>query len=323
MALFAALGVLVAWLGREGVAEHLWRHRPLTAQRWLYLRDGLELFRRAPLWGHGLGSFYLRFPEVMGDDYFSAGGPNAILHAHDEYIEIACEVGIVGLALFLGVALSSLRRGLRAAEEAAPGSWPRCLQLGAIGGVALLLVDNLANVDLRAGSSPILLWAGLGILAARPAARATLRLGGVRSLLASACVLALLLYGFSAYRQFRGQVDYLQGRRLYSSGDLPAAAAAYRQALGWDPDNLLAACDLGIVESQRGHVSAALSALMLAYSQAPRFAGVAHNLGVLLTQAGRPRQALPFLRQALQINPRSRLTREWLGRAEREAAAGG
>jgi len=186
----------------------------------------------------------------------------------------------------------------------------------------LLLVDNLANVDLRAGSSLVLLWAGFGILAARPAAHVALRLRGLRSVMAAALALALFAFGFSAYRQFRSQVDFHGGRRLHLQAELAAAAAAYRESLAWDPDNLIAEIHLGIVEGEGGHFQAALAAWMQVYRQAPRFAGVAHNIGVLLTQTGRPRQALPFLRQALQIDPDSALTREWLGRAEAVALKG-
>jgi len=314
-AVLAALGAVY----RAELLERLWHGRPLTAERLLYLRDGFELWRRAPLWGHGLGSFSVQISQTLGGDYRS--GPPALQHAHNEYLELGCEVGIVGLALFLGLALLALGHGLRGAREAEAGSWPRCLRLGAAAAVVFLLIDNLANVDLRAGVSPLFFWAGLGFLAARPAQRAALRLQGWRSAAAAACAAALLVYAFSVFRQMRAQAEYLEGRRFEVGGDLPAAAHCYRRALDWHPDHLIAASHLGLAEARRGRFREALEAWMAVYRQAPRYAGVAHNLGVLLAEHGRPEEALPLLRLAAAADPDNQRTREWLRRAEKAARA--
>lgn len=93
--------------GEETIEARLqpaWRTLPMIAEQ--------------PLFGHGGGSYYTAFPAHKTGDmllhllYFD--------HAHNDYVEIAADVGLVGLALLLAVALASARRAwqLASAQEA-------------------------------------------------------------------------------------------------------------------------------------------------------------------------------------------------------------
>lgn len=64
---------------------------PLTA---------LALVASRPAWGHGGGSFESAFPAVRTAEVI----PYQFNHAHNDYVQQAAEMGLVGLALWLGIA---------------------------------------------------------------------------------------------------------------------------------------------------------------------------------------------------------------------------
>lgn len=83
--------------------------------RLVYFGDGLQLFRRSPIIGLGMGSFENAVKSVQSFYYETK-------YAHNHYIQVMAETGIVGLLVFLGlfgVSFWALLRG-RKAENADP-----------------------------------------------------------------------------------------------------------------------------------------------------------------------------------------------------------
>lgn len=71
-------------------------------QRLVFFEDGLKLFLRSPVIGLGLGAFENGFRGVQSFSY-------ATKYVHNHYIQVLADMGILGLALFLGLlALSAL-----------------------------------------------------------------------------------------------------------------------------------------------------------------------------------------------------------------------
>lgn len=74
------------------------------------LEHGADMVREAPLLGHGVGAWVQRWqPRVQGD------GPLLIGQAtpHNEYVLIAVQVGLVGMALWVAVLVAYLNRAWR------------------------------------------------------------------------------------------------------------------------------------------------------------------------------------------------------------------
>jgi O-antigen ligase len=84
------------------------------SDRVVMARDGLRMFEDHPWFGVGLGSFatvYPRYQNVLPDAFID--------HAHNDYVEVLAETGIVGgglisasLFFFLAHLFSAVRRGL-------------------------------------------------------------------------------------------------------------------------------------------------------------------------------------------------------------------
>jgi O-antigen ligase len=102
-------------------------------------RDALELIRQRPWTGWGGGSFVTVFPSVKREAI-----PLGYDHAHNDYVEIAADTGLVGLALLgLVVACTGVRLTRLLRERTPP------LDRGLAAGVAVALFCALvhATVD--------------------------------------------------------------------------------------------------------------------------------------------------------------------------------
>lgn len=96
----AALAFVV--LAGGVVKLDLQRLNPQTAGRADLVTGGIELFGKKPVAGWGAGSFSRSFKDEVA-------GPNApVTESHTEPITIAAETGIIGLALYLALLVSSL-----------------------------------------------------------------------------------------------------------------------------------------------------------------------------------------------------------------------
>jgi len=86
-------------------------------------RDTLRLAADRPVWGWGVGSFGLVFPVYQGDYLRAPSGEitTQVLHAHNDWAELAAETGAVGLLGLLVPVVILLIRGARA--EGVMGAW--------------------------------------------------------------------------------------------------------------------------------------------------------------------------------------------------------
>lgn len=111
-----------------------------TAQvRMIIWSGGFDMFRERPLLGWGPGSFQIVFPTYRNPHYSILGVSHNTLHAHCEYLEILCDIGLVGLALW-GVFAFGMARRVRGAGLTGAG---------AAAGAVSMLSENLVSVSLR------------------------------------------------------------------------------------------------------------------------------------------------------------------------------
>lgn len=115
----------------------------------------------SPIWGVGAGGFFpnhARFSPPERNLYPRTGA--YMLHAHNEYLEIFAETGIIGLALFLLGILYTLRPALN------PGKFGRSRTSLALAGLSLgviaLLAQDLLSVGLRFWDVNVFFWGALG-----------------------------------------------------------------------------------------------------------------------------------------------------------------
>ena len=123
---------------------------------------------------------------------------------------------------------------------------------------------------------------------------------------------------------------YVAGRQHFERGDLPAAQAAYEQALRHAPRHVNARNGLAVLHAQRGEHVAAIAQWQALTQETgtarPQQAYLFSNLGHAYSLDGRDAQALPVLEQACLLDPLNALAwqhlaqvLERLGQYERAA----
>jgi len=136
-----------------------------VVERMAHWQAGWNMFVDHPWFGVGAGNYADAY-----DRYFLRGWPEALGHAHNYYLNMLAELGVLGGAALLAIlALTFRTLGSPLLRSAAGGSsfW-RALLAGAIGGLVVFCVHNLFDslfvhgVQIQIG---ILL--GLGLAAAR------------------------------------------------------------------------------------------------------------------------------------------------------------
>ena len=88
-------------------------------RRFSYNLIGLQLLWENPVFGVGPGNY----PQFYAGDEFRwyPGREPAPRQLHNSYLEVAAELGLIGLALFLGVMLSAMKAALQTARAGIPG----------------------------------------------------------------------------------------------------------------------------------------------------------------------------------------------------------
>lgn len=118
---------------------------------------GWKMFMSKPLLGVGLGAFMFNFVAFAGKEY-----PYAVPYAHNCYLQIASETGILGLAAFLLILFSFFYFGIKILNSRGRTfSWFMLLaSLAAVLGYSIqMAVDtNFYNLDLST-----LFWLLLGV----------------------------------------------------------------------------------------------------------------------------------------------------------------
>lgn len=129
-------------------------------------RDGLALWSQRPIAGWGLGTFGWALPPTR-----TTPGDAVAMHAHNEYLEVLAETGLVGAALALAFLLLLLVGGRQAIAESA-GSRDRVLRVGAFAGWIAIATYSLTDFPTIIPAIGIVLAVQAGLLLAPTPQRA-------------------------------------------------------------------------------------------------------------------------------------------------------
>ncbi len=130
-------------------------------ERMAYWIGGLRMIRDHPWQGVGLGNY----GPAYDTNYFVPPFMKSQVHAHNYYIHIAAETGLIGLVAYLLLIGGVLTTGIDAARRAARDPFARALAIGGVGVVVAVAVHNLFE-DLHVLSMGVHLSAVWALLAA-------------------------------------------------------------------------------------------------------------------------------------------------------------
>lgn len=127
--------------------------------RFYMWRIGCKVFAEHPVVGGGPNTFFSRFKELREDEYRGRLGS----YAHNGYLQLAAETGVVGLGLFLlliGKALHSSLKGINARSLPYGGAFI----LGLTGGLLAFLIHSFFDTNLQSLPLACLFWFSLALL---------------------------------------------------------------------------------------------------------------------------------------------------------------
>jgi O-antigen ligase len=142
--LLLGLGLTLAFLAFAGSSTK-WTHLGDVREtfRWDVLKDSLRMFAHKPILGWGLGTFDIVYPAYRS--FYTTLYVNA---AHNDYLQVLIETGILGFSCVLWFGSVLYRTGLKGLRHWNQ-SWRGALQLSALVGCTGLLVHSALDFNLQ------------------------------------------------------------------------------------------------------------------------------------------------------------------------------
>ena len=169
--LAAALLAAIAWIGPADVLEHMATLKaPLNPEvsgdRLTIARDSMRMFRDRPLLGWGLDVFPIAYPK-----YRSFATEYRINAAHNDYVQLLVETGIVGFSILLVFLGLLYRKGFRNLRES-KSPFRSDAVLAALVGCTGLLVHSLSDFNLHIPANAAVFFVLCAIVTVTPVSQA-------------------------------------------------------------------------------------------------------------------------------------------------------
>jgi Flp pilus assembly protein TadD len=266
------------------------------------------LITRSPLAGHGPGTFPVLFPEKTPAKLTkSLGLTLSVNHAHNDYAEVASDLGLAGLALLLFVLFrrvpSSLQPNLRGAFALS---------------LVSLAVTMATNFALFLPSTALFIWLHAGFISSRGDAQPLRSPAPVRTLLG----LAALGIGFLSIQTLLGNSYMRPGQLAVESGNGAQGEPFLEKGIRVSPGDRHIFQLLGRSFEMQGKLTEASWAYIRAWQMAPYLSITSFNVArvqreIYLRSRGRDLKALNFAIHALDLSsmrhPYFPEAREWGG----------
>jgi O-antigen ligase len=161
-AIFAALSLgLAIWIGPGPIVSRFasvsQEYSSLDQSRLSIWRDALGLVERHPLMGSGLGTFPVAFTSVQ-----NAFLGQFVNHAHNDYVELASDIGVPAAFMLFASFVFILVRATRTFRRT-DGNFDRAVALGCVGSIVAILLHSLTDFNLYMPANALVFSAVLGL----------------------------------------------------------------------------------------------------------------------------------------------------------------
>lgn len=294
-------------------------------------RNSLEMIREAPLLGHGLGNFSVQYPRFR-----PAGVPDGtridqrVEAAHNDYLQIAVELGLIGVVLIAWLCGAAVRIAVAAVRETEGEARMLCVASG-LGLVAIAVVAALApTLNQPAMLAAFATFLGVAAELRRQPAVDGSAIPPVRTRLSAlacdvrfvATAAALVMVSYWGQAEIRADRHLLAMARAEAVGDwgrVIQEGLAARRCNGLRKDASFAVAS-GYL--RLGQPARAVPLLEELIGTNPYDASALGNLGIAHLSLGNLEGARRSLRQALLLRPDSKLAKSKLEEiAQRRASS--
>jgi O-antigen ligase len=150
----AAIGAGILWVGPDPVVDRIEessdprRETFFSSRGWIW-QDAVAMIGANPLTGVGMGAFETAYPLYSQQD-----GSLIVGEAHNDYLQVLADCGIVGALLALWFVVAIFRAVGRAIQNSDP--YLSGLALGSGAGIFSILVHSLFDFNLQLPSNALL-----------------------------------------------------------------------------------------------------------------------------------------------------------------------
>lgn len=302
--IFTLLFIAVT-VGAVAAGNGIW-HREQA--HFLIWRDSLAMWLAHPWTGTGLGTFHLSFPLYASEELKQLWPPGKFIvnDAHNEFLQVLTETGIIGLGLYLWLLVAFFRSAAAIAAERSGRE--RYLIYGCIASCAGILAQNFFSVDMRFTISSVSLFFVMGIV--MTFTDKGLLMGGFAPLTRIGGIASVLIGLYAVVPYF--MQPYLARQHLASLPDFfdekvlePVRTIAELEVLSRKyPDQAPVFEKLAWVYAKEKKWPDAIRNYEKACALDPSRAGPFNNLGNIHFLLGNDRHAIEFWNRSLSVNPR-------------------
>lgn len=284
-----------------------------TRARFLFWGAALEMLRERPATGIGAGNYDVAFADARAR--FSSRNPDSPLveinegflavRAHNEYLQILAELGIVGLALFLSFAAALLWAAIRALRRARSPLAP-----GAIASLAVFAISSGASsVSFRwMGSGLVFFFAAALVLrfanedaqVSKPAAVSFAPRFAQRATIAAFAFSVLMLFAMGAQ-----SMNVLLNGAAQSSTSNAQAESRFRSSIFWNPYDAAAHFNYGLWLYYQGRATEAVPHIRFGVENGINTSVCYVYLASAEAESGDVAASEATLARAIEVYPRS------------------
>ena len=310
--LLAVLGVFL--LKPAGQLIMKYRERTVLERVEMY-RGTVQMIKDRPLGGFGPGMFSVYFPEYRPQQLavYLTPSENFIDHAHNEYLEMTSEFGLIGLCLFLWLLLSVLLPALKDVWRGRLGKQREWLMLALVAAILGTLLQNVVSVNLRQVSTAGLFWLMLGWLGGlrqespvvQPEVAPSSRRWWLTGLLGVVVFVTSIINVGYVSKRYMGDLFLARSMGAHHLGRMREALYDARIAVQLSPSRARAFYFLGSLQYELEDYEAALKTYDRVYELEREFVDVLFNKATIHAKMGEYEKAIELYAPMLERDPRN------------------
>lgn len=124
-------------------------------------KNGMKIFKEHPISGNGINTFFVKYKEIREDEWKGKKGS----YAHNCYLQMAADIGVLGLLAFLLFATAVIFEALRTLKTIREPAYYSII-LGISLGLIAFLVHSAGDTNLYSLNLAALFWVSAGFLIA-------------------------------------------------------------------------------------------------------------------------------------------------------------
>jgi len=282
----------------------------LRALNW---RTTIEIIKDNPLIGKGLDTFGLIYPS------YQQPGVNVVHHAHNTYLQLGVEMGIIGTVVFLWFACWWFWRTVRLVKETKDKKLRAWVGSLMVAGMAFF-IHHAFDFEFY---MPSVTLAGFAVLALTVSAQKKDKVYKIavkkkrRLLCIAAGFIGAIAASLLLLVPFYGQTHFQRAQSLFKSGPYfaEAAAAEFKKALRLDPHNSEYHHRYGVLLVQRlSRPHEGIAEVQEAIHLSPWRHYYHFDLGMIYLLAEQREKGLEEIKKASQLYPLNEDYHQWLRR---------